>query len=212
MDRLDAAGLTWRLYASSTGGYSWAICPTFAECLDTSQHNNQVANTDFATDATNGTLPNFSVLLPGAPTSQHNGFSMQRGDNWIGQAVQAVETGPDWKSTAIFITWDDCGCFYDHVPPPGGLGIRVPMIIVSPYARAGYTDTTTASFASLLAYTEHTFNLQPLATADANAYDYANSFNYTQTPLTPTLMHTTRISTAERRYIATHTAGKGGDT
>jgi phospholipase C len=214
MDRLDAAGLSWRLYTVSvnTPGYSWAICPTFAECLDGPQHRDQVANSTFITDATNGSLPNFSVLLPNKAHSQHNGYSMQQGDNWIGQAVQAVENGPDWKTTAIFVTWDDCGCFYDHVPPPTGLGIRVPMIIISPYARAGYTDTTTASFNSLLAYTEHTFHLQPLNSADKNAYDYTNSFNYTQTPLLPVAMHTSPISTTERHYIATHNAGKSGNT
>ena len=85
----------------------------------------------------------------------------------------------NWNTTAIFITWDDCGCFYDHVAPPAGLGIRLPMIIVSPYARAATTDHTVASLQSLLAYTEHAFNLAPLASGDRNAYAYANSFDYT---------------------------------
>ena len=84
---------------------------------------------------------------------------MAQGDNWIGSIVNAIEQGPQWTSTAIFITWDDCGCFYDHVPPPPGLGIRVPMLLVSPYAKAGYTDSAAASFASILAYTEHAFTL-----------------------------------------------------
>ena len=137
---------------------------------------------------------------------------MAQGDNWIGKAVSAVEKGPDWSSTAIFIAWDDCGCFYDHVAPPKGLGIRVPMIIVSPYARAGYTDTTTASYYSLLAYTEHTFHLTPLTSADQNAYDYTNSFNYNQTPLNPSALTQQPISPAERHYIQTHNAGKAGDT
>jgi phospholipase C len=215
MDRLDAAGRTWRLYTvSPTGGlaYGWAICPTFAECLDGPQHNHQVANTRFLTAASNGELPNFSVVLPDGSNSQHNGHSMAQGDNWIGQAVRAVENGPDWSSTAIFIVWDDCGCFYDHVSPPDGLGIRVPMVIVSPYARAGYTDTTTASFNSLLAFTEHTFNLKPLTMADSSAYDFSNSFNYAQTPLTPVPLPGRVIPRAERRYIQTQSAGKGGNT
>ena len=215
MDRLDAAGRSWRLYTvSHTGGlaYGWAICPTFAECLDGPQHNDQVANSTFLTDATNGALPNFSVLLPTSADSQHNAYSMAQGDNWIGKAVSAVENGPDWSSTAIFIAWDDCGCFYDHVAPPRGLGIRVPMIIVSPYARAGYTDTAAASYYSLLAYTEHTFHLTPLTSADQNAYDYTNSFNYNQTPLNPSALTQQPISPAERHYIHTHNAGKAGDT
>jgi phospholipase C len=216
MDRLNAANLTWKLYTSGPRPgrtpYGWAICPTFADCLYTKRHNNQVPDTSFITNATSGTLPNFSILLPSVADSQHNGFSMTQGDNWIGQAVEAIEHGPDWASTAIFITWDDCGCFYDHVPPPPGLGPRVPMLIVSPYARAGYTDTNQASLNSLLAFTEHTFGLPPLSHADNTAYPYTNAFNYAQTPLPPAPLGHTAIPQTEQRYIQTHQAGKTGDT
>jgi phospholipase C len=215
MDRLEAAGLSWKLYTvpTSSGAYNWAVCPTFADCIYTSQHSDQVSNSAFNTDAAAGNLPSFSVLLPNGSSSQHNGVSMKKGDNWIGQAVNAIESGPDWDSTAIFITWDDCGCFYDHVPPPGGgLGLRVPMVIVSPYARAGYTDSSTASYSSMLAFTEHTFGLSPLGTADAAAYDYANAFNFSQAPLASVPMHMHPISLAERRFIRMHNRGKGGDT
>src|SRR5207245_41911 len=78
-----------------------------------------------------------------------------------------------WSSTIVFVTWDDFGGFYDHVAPPKSLGLRVPMLIISPYARPGYDDSTTASFASMLSFTEHNFGLAPLAGADANAYDYS---------------------------------------
>jgi phospholipase C len=114
--------------------------------------------------------------------------------------------GPDWGSTAIFITYDDCGCFYDHVPPPPGLGIRVPMVIVSPYARAGYTDHDTASFASLLAFIEHAFRLKPLGPADANAYDYSNSFDYGQSRLPPIPLAQHPLPPAEREYLREHPA------
>jgi Phosphoesterase family len=87
---------------------------------------NQHAASGFLTAAAAGTLPNLSIVTTTAKNSQHNNYSMPRGDNWIGQAVQAVMNGPDWASTAIFITYDDCGCFYDHVTPPPGMGIRVP--------------------------------------------------------------------------------------
>ena len=122
MDRLDAAGLTWRLYTapSSDSDYIWAVCPSFAECLDTAQSQNMVATSQILGDAGAGSLPNYSLVLGGAPpyanVVQHNGMSMAVGDSWIGQIVTAVENGPDWDSTAIFITYDDCGCFYDHVP------------------------------------------------------------------------------------------------
>ena len=87
---------------------------------------------------------------------------MLTGDNWIGQLVNALQASPNWSSTAIFITYDDCGCFYDHVAPgknPDGTpqGVRVPMVIVSPYAKRGGTDSNTATFASFLKFTEEAF-------------------------------------------------------
>jgi len=129
---------------------------------------------------------------------------MSLGDNWIGSVVSAVENGPEWSSTAIFATWDDCGCFYDNVLPPAGFGIRVPMVIVSPYAIAGYTDSTDASFASLLAFTEHTFGLDPLSSLDAAAYDYSNSFDYGQRPLGPVPMVRTKVPPSELRWLRLH--------
>jgi phospholipase C len=213
MDRLDAAGLTWKLYgASSTqGGYTWSICPTFAECLDTSQHANLVPDAQFRTAAAAGTLPNFSVVTPGGPDladSCHNGVSITACDNWVGQLAGAVEHGPDWTSTAIFLTWDDCGCFYDQVPPgtnPDGTaqGPRVPLIIVSPYAKPGYTDTTATTFAGILAYTEHTFGLSPLGANDTAAYPFTNAFNYTQAPLQPARMLHRKLPASAKRIRLT---------
>jgi len=199
MDRLDKAGLSWKLYGanSSQNGYIWSICPTFAECLDTGQKANLVPDAQFITDAAAGTLPSFSVVTPGGPdyrNSCHNQMSMTACDNWIGQLVGAVEKSPDWTSTAVFITWDDCGCFYDQVPPPvepdgTQAGPRVPVVIVSPYARPGYTDRTATTFAGILAYTEHTFGgLTPLGVNDAAAYDFSGAFNYAQAPLEPVRM------------------------
>src|SRR5262249_36762987 len=136
------------------------------------------------TDAANGTLPDFSILLPSGDkvgTSQHNNTSMAAGDNWIGKAVNALMQGPEANSTVVFITYDDCGCFYDHVAPPSAqLGLRVPMVIVSPWARKGYTDSTPTSFIGMITFTEHLFGLPSLTAADANSYDYANSFDFTQ--------------------------------
>jgi phospholipase C len=202
MDELDQAGLSWKHYTGlvdggTNSGYLWAICPTFAQCLYTAQHANQVDHDQVIQDAANGTLPNFSVVLPNGPNSQHNTWSMATGDNWIGQVVGAIESGPDWDSTAIFITYDDCGCFYDHVPPPPGFGIRTPMVIVSPWVKPGYTDSTQASYASPLAFTEHIFGLAPLSNRDSTAYDYGNTFDFSQQPLAPVQMTTTKLSRSQ---------------
>ena len=125
--------------------------------------------------------------------SCHNGTSMTACDNWVGALVGDVQRSTNWASTAVFITWDDCGCFYDHVTPPvepDGTqeGPRMPMIIVSPFARPGYTDTTPTTFAGILAYTEHTFGLTNLNANDGGAYDFSNAFNYAQAPLKPVRM------------------------
>jgi phospholipase C len=206
MSRLQDAGMSWRLYApgKTQGGYSWAICPVFADCLYTDQRLNYVRPRQFALDAAAGELPAYSVLIPETPDSQHNKRSQLVGENWIAKNVEAVMNGPDWGSTAIFITYDDCGCFYDHVPPPGGLGIRVPMVVVSPYVRPGYTDSNVASYDSILAFVAHTFGLAPLSTADASAYDYSASFNWSQAPLAPIPLPRHPIPAWERTWLRTH--------
>jgi phospholipase C len=208
MDELDAAAISWRIYDPSANNI-WAVCPSFAECEYGPQQTDVVPNTQVLSDASSGTLPAFSLVIPATNTSQHNTNSMTAGDNWIGQVVSAIENGPDWGSTAIFITYDDCGCFYDHVTPgtnPDGTqdGVREPMVIVSPYARAGYTDSTPASFASILAYTEQALGVAPLSVNDAGAYAFANAFDYSQTPLAPVAMRQQPISLAEQQYLAAH--------
>ena len=198
MDRLDKAGLTWKIYGATKGegGYGeFDICPTFAQCLYTRQFNHLVDDERFASDVANGRLANFSVITPGGHTSHegcHNALSMTACDDWVGQLVGEVENSRYWKSTAIFITFDDFGGFYDQVYPgkntnPDGTqqGPRTPLIIVSPYAKPHYTDTTHTTFSGILAYTEHIFGLAPLGKNDAHAYDFHNAFDYSQTPLLP---------------------------
>jgi hypothetical protein len=210
MDRLDQAGIDWKLYTGipGTGGqyddYGFAICPTFAGCIYTNQAANMVPATQILSDAAAGALPSFSVVTPIVTNSQHNQFSMAAGDNWIGAVLTAIYRGPQWSSTAILITYDDCGCFYDHVAPPPGFGIRVPMVIVGPFVRPGYTDHAVASYASILALTEHAFGLPALGALDAAAYDYAGAFNFTQTPQRLPRMVSTAVLTAEQQYIRSH--------
>jgi len=215
MDRLDQSDLPWRLYTATTTdpGYIWAVCPSFAECLNTDQSRNMVPAEQVLSDAAAGSLPAYSLVLAGTgiygDVVQHNSMSMAVGDNWIGQVVSTIENGPDWDSTAIFITYDDCGCFYDHVTPganPDGTqqGVRVPMVIVSPYARAGYTDSTPATFASILAFVERNFGLASLGINDAGAYAFANAFDYSQSPLAGIPMARQAIPPAEQRYLAAH--------
>jgi hypothetical protein len=187
-DRLDAAGLSWKIYGGGgtpgggglgSDGWGFTICPTFAECLYGSQAHNLVPATNMFTDAAAGNLASFSIVTPTFLNSQHNNAMMSQGDNWIGQVISSLQSSPDWSSTAVLMTWDDCGCFYDHVNPlqyNSTWGIREPALIISPYVKPGYTDSTPTSFAGFVSFAEHTFGLTPLNSADASAYDYANSF------------------------------------
>ncbi len=214
MDRIEDAGLTWGIWAPGVhggAGYGWAICPTFYECLGSDQVKKVKESSKFEKVAKKGDLPSLSYLIPYPVNSQHNGKSLIQGDDWIAKNVSAIMSGKDWRSTAIFITWDDCGCFYDPVAPPPGLGIRVPMLIVSPYAKPHFVDSNVSSFASMLAFTEHVFGLPPLAQDDANAYDFANAFDFTQRPLAPIRLPIHRVPNASLDHIATHPTGPDDD-
>jgi phospholipase C len=208
LQRIEQAGLTWHLYqgnktTSPTTDDVWAVCTYFGWCnnnRETLTYNS--ATRDFTAAATAGTLPNLSLMIPLQATSQHNQASMMQGDNYIGKIVSAAENGPEWNSTAIFITYDDCGCFYDHVTPPAGLGLRNPMVIVSPWAKPVSTNSTIAVQPySMIAFIQHAFGLASLTPAVTGAYDYADSFNFTQTPIPPVQMTHTRIPAKERARL-----------
>src|SRR5262249_15808357 len=123
----------------------------------------------------------------------HPPDSVCGGENWTVQQINAVMNGPLWNSTVIFLTWDDFGGFYDPAPPPGldhyGLGPRVPMIIISPYALAGKVIHTQYEFGSVLKFIETRFNLGSLSLRDANANDMTDSFNFNQQPLAPVALN-----------------------
>src|SRR5260370_12431402 len=114
------------------------------------------------------------------------------GENWTVQQLNAVMRGPDGNSTAVFLTWDDFGGFYDHVPPPTvdnlGFGPRVPLIIISPYARHGHISQTTYEVSSLLKFVETRFGLEPLTDRDLLANDLLDSFNFHLRPLPPLIL------------------------
>jgi phospholipase C len=193
-DNLDGAGVSWKSYAPSEGepGYEYSAYDAISHIRNTSAWTeNVVPDTQFATDAAGGNLPAVSWLVTG-PTSEHPPNSTCLGENWTVQQLNALMQGPDWATTAVFLTWDDFGGFYDHVPPPDldeyGLGPRVPMLIISPYALSGYISHTQYEFSSVLKFIEERFNLPPLTERDANANDTTDSFDFSQAPLPPLLL------------------------
>ena len=198
MDEMDPAAISWKIYAQPSalgarqGGYIWSSCPSFADCLYTSQDTKLVDSNQFFTDATNGTLPRVSFIMPAGDgnqaNSQHNSQSNAAGDNWIGKIASAALNGPEAASTVLIVTYDDCGCFYDSVPPPLApdgrqMGPRVPFIVAGAFVKPGFTDSTpTSNTGSILAFIEWVFGLPPLGVNDAGAYNLSGMFNFAQTP------------------------------
>ena len=196
-DLLQSAGLSWRYYAPGKGqsGYLWNTLDAISQIRNGPLwKTNDLPYTQFLTDAQNGQLPAFSWLVQPGNVSDHPPSSVCAGENWTVQQLNAIMQGPDWNSTVVFLTWDDFGGFYDHVPPPSvdtfGLGPRVPFIIISPYALPNHISTTQYEFSSVLKFAEERFNLPNLGARDANPSlnDLTDSFDFTQTPLPPLVL------------------------
>jgi phospholipase C len=128
----------------------WNPLPEFSTVKADGQLGDIRSVDDFVTAATEGTLPSVSWVVPSQQVSEHPPASVADGQAYVTSLVNAVMKGPDWGSTAIFLSWDDWGGFYDHVTPPNvdanGYGLRVPGLVISPYAKAGTIDHQTLSF------------------------------------------------------------------
>ena len=189
-DSLTKAGISWKYYAEGGG-----VLSVISHIYNSSSWQLDIASSDnFITDARAGHLPAMSWLLPPGPASEHPPASMCEGENWMVNALNAVMQGPDWNSTAVFVTWDDFGGFYDHLPPPQvdqfGLGPRVPMLIISPYAKPGYVSHAVYDHTSVLRFVEKRYDLPALTPRDASADAMLDSFDFTRPPRPPLLLST----------------------
>jgi phospholipase C len=128
-----------------------------------------------------------SWVIPDLLDSDHPEGVSNTGPSWVATVVNAVGKSKYWDSTAIIVTWDEWGGWYDHVPPPqvdyDGLGIRVPAIIISPYALPKTVLHTQYQFASILRFSEEVFGLDSLHARDATAPSLTSAFNFTQKPI-----------------------------
>ena len=188
MDSLDAAHLTWKYYAPTPNGL-WVGPDAISHLRNGPGWNNVSSpNTNIFNDISTGNLSSVSWVIPTGLASDHARGTDGTGPSWVASVVNAIGNSPYWNSTAIFVTWDDWGGWYDHVTPPvrGSyeLGFRVPLIVVSPYAKPGYVSHVQHDWGSILHFAETTFGLPSLGYADAQADDLGDCFNYTQTPIT----------------------------
>jgi phospholipase C len=150
-----------RLDTRSTPGM-WDPLANFTDVRQDGQFAaSQVPLSHFYAAAARGTLPSVSWVTPDWADSNHPGASIARGQAWVTKLINAVMRGPDWSSSAIFLAWDDWGGFYDHVRPPvvdrQGYGLRVPALVISPYAKRGFVDHQTLSFDAYLKFIEDDF-------------------------------------------------------
>ena len=151
--------------------------------------------TSFFTDALNGTLPNVTWLIPPYNESDHPGASLTTGSAWTASVIDALEASPEWNSTAIFLTWDEYGGWYDHVAPPSfgsnwGYGFRVPLLVISPYAKENQIVHEFGSFDSILQFVEWRFGLGCLNALDCNSTRLSSFFDFHQAPRAPIIFST----------------------
>ncbi len=189
----DKAGLTWRFYAEAVGdlGGMWSAYQADREVYKGADWTRNVISPSsrFLTDVANGQLANITWITPTFAASDHAGFLAGEGPAWVASLVDAIGKSKYWKSTAIFITWDDWGGFFDPVQPVfmdyDGLGFRVPLIVVSPYAKKGSVTHVQYETASVLRFIEGNFGLRQLGASDTRANDPGKDpaiFDFQQPP------------------------------
>lgn len=200
----DVAGVSWKAYTSTFGesGYVYNPYRSFSTIFYGSDWSTKVVSeSNFIPDALAGNLPSLSWVTAPSVDTDHPRDSACVGENWTVEQINAVMQGPQeqWNNTVIFLTWDDFGGFYDHVAPPFrdqfGLGIRVPMLIISPWAIQGVYHTQ-VEFAGVLRFMEETFGLPNLHGADTIANDFQDAFSYSQKPLPPLVLSQRTCPTA----------------
>ena len=192
-DELDQASLSWRFYSSAYDqpGGVWNAYSAVKHIFNGPDYVKDVITpaSQFISDVGNGTLSSVTWITPTYVNSDHAGSESTGGPAWVASLVNAVGTSQFWNSTAIFIIWDDWGGWYDPVAPIyldyDGLGFRIPMIAISPYAKQGYVSHVQYESSSVLRFMEDNFGLEPLAASDARSADPASDiFNFNQSPRT----------------------------
>jgi phospholipase C len=193
-DLLDAKGVTWKYdvppLVIGSGGYLWNAFDAiravrYGNNAAEWKSNVIVPETNVFAQISGGRLANVTWVIPAAQNSDHPEI-VDHGPQWVAQVVNAIGKSRYWNSTAIVVTWDDWGGWFDHVPPPQldyqGLGFRVPMIVISPYAKSSYVSHTQYEFASILKFVEDNWELGRIGVNDVRAASIADCFDFSQAP------------------------------
>jgi phospholipase C len=232
--QLSGAGISWKWYdgdANPLAPSIWNVLPLFDYFQQNpAQLDSHVASTStFASDVKSGSLPAVSWIIPGSwtpPTypaackgvspSEHPPARSDCGMDYVTYLVNQIMQSQYWQSTAIIITWDDYGGFYDQVPPPQvdqyGEGFRVPTLVISPWAKPHYIDSTMYEFASMIKLADTLFGIQPTAPRVIAANDMMNSFNFSQLPQPPLVEPTDFVGPATSVVTITATTTAAAST
>jgi phospholipase C len=193
-DQLDAKSISWKYYApvyltSGANGYIWSAFDAVNAIRNGPDWTTHVISPPATVigDARNNQLPSMVWVAPTLTNSDHSDSRSVSGPAWVASIVNAIGQSPAWSTTAIFVVWDDWGGWYDHVNPPqidfDGLGFRVPLLVISPYAKAGYVSHVQYEFGSILRFAETEFGLTPMAASDLRANRLGpDCFDFTQSP------------------------------
>ncbi len=192
-DLLNEAGIPWAYYAATNTqlGYIWSAYAAIDRYRnDRELWDEHIFPVDqVVRDIRDDRLPPVTWITPRFALSDHPEYNFCHGENWTTEVVNAIMESPMWEDTAIFITWDDWGGFYDHVPPKQvdryGFGIRVPMILISPYAKQGFIDQRLGEFSSVLRFIEDNWGLTQLTMRDRRANNMAYDMDFSQPPRPP---------------------------
>ncbi|MGA8535521.1 MAG: alkaline phosphatase family protein [Candidatus Tumulicola sp.] len=191
-DQLDAKKLSWRYYSGALklggAGYMWNAFEAIKAVRYGSDWTSHISTPSSAIlhDIPHGKLADVTWLTPSVPDSDHESRGPDHGPSWVTQVVNAIGESQFWDSTAIVVVWDDWGGHYDHEPPPqfgfGELGLRVPLLVISPYVRAGTISHTQYEFGSILRFVEANWGLKPMQAPDRRASSIVDIFDFTQKP------------------------------
>jgi phospholipase C len=185
---VEAKNLTWHYYQAGPGPGLWhgpdAILPVF----QSSQFATDVVSppAQVLTDVKNGNLANVVWVTPTGAASDHAGSTDGSGPSWVASIVNTIGKSQYWNNTAILVTWDDWGGWFDPASPPQynsyELSFRVPLLVISAYAKQNYISHVQHEFGSILKFTEKTFALGSLGTTDVRADDLSDCFNFSRGP------------------------------
>ena len=194
-DVLDTANVSWKFYVEAFTGnnadFSGEVWNSFDPIKSVRygpdwKKNVSTPNTNIFTDIKNRQLPAVSWLIPTLADSDHPASGSNTGPSWVTSVVNAVGQSSYWNNTAIVVVWDDWGGWYDNVPPAQpdytSLSMRVPLLVISPWAKHGFVSHTEYNFGSMLKFVEQNFGTGTLGTTDASANSIGDVFDYTQTP------------------------------